>query len=105
MLWPLVVSGLIDNAQNTGNGAVGSPDQLLYGPRGITKDLVAINECKSTHNLPWPMTAAEVVMQYTDAKNQDPPTRESIRAWTHIGHGLGQLVGYTWWRINVASAL
>ena len=92
VLWPLVTSGLIDNAQKSGNVAVGSPDQLLFSPSGITNDLVAVDECKSTHNLPWPIMAVQKLHSTQLPRTiTEQAFVHGLHSWTHIGHGLAQL--------------
>lgn len=91
VLKPLQGAGLIHEPQNSGQGAVGDPDKIVFGP---SRTAVVLVEDKATHNLPWPMTGAEVAQQYMSACTTNPPTTQSVREWTHIGHALAQLVGY-----------
>ena len=80
-------------------GLVANPDFWIKGPnpsgtRTEATSLAIVGEAKSTHDLPLPMSAAEVVHQYSHAFVAEDPSEEHVRAWSHVGHPVSQLVGY-----------
>lgn len=86
-------AGLIGGFVDGNRGLVSNPDFWLNNQNG---KLVIVGEAKSTQNLPLPMDAREVVLQYNDAfaSNDQDPTAAQVRAWSHVGHPVSQLVGY-----------
>ena len=90
----LVEARLICSMVDGSNGLVANPDFWLANER---QELVVVGEVKSTHNLPLPMTAADLVQQYNDAlanRERDDPSKDQVRAWSHVGHPISQLIGY-----------
>lgn len=86
-------AGLIGGFVDGNRGLISNPDFWLSNQG---EKLVILGEAKSTQNLPLPMDAGEIVRQYNDAfasKDQNP-TAEQVRAWSHVGHPVSQLVGY-----------
>jgi len=88
-------AGLIGELVNGNKGLVGNPDFWIEDHRG-KKRIAIVGEAKSTHNLPLPMGAQDIVNQYNDAvaSSSLDPTRAQILAWSHVGLPLSQLIGY-----------
>ena len=86
-------AGLIGGFVEGNRGLVSNPDFWISNQNG---KLVIVGEAKSTQNLPLPMDAREVVRQYNDAfaSTDQDPTEAQVRAWSHVGHPVSQLVGY-----------
>lgn len=84
---------LIGKMKAGNQGLVAHPDFWLSDD---AEGIIVVGETKSTHNLPLPMLAADIVQQCNDAfsnRNADPSI-DQIRAWSHVGHPLSQLIGY-----------
>lgn len=86
----LAQARLIGSMVDGNKGLVANPDFWLADEH---QQLVVLGETKSTHNLPLPMKAADLVQQYNNAfANGSPnPSDDQIR---HVGHPISQLVGY-----------
>ena len=88
-------AGLIGEFVNGNRGLVGNPD--FWVQRGQDRSSFAIvGETKSTHNLPIPMESRDIVNQYNEAiaSSTGDPTPAQIRAWSHVGHPISQIIGY-----------
>ncbi|CAB9524249.1 expressed unknown protein [Seminavis robusta] len=88
-------AGLIGELVNGNKGLVCNPDFWIEDHRG-KKRIAIVGEAKSTHNLPLPMGAHDIVNQYNDAvaSSRLDPTRAQILAWSHVGRPVSQLIGY-----------
>lgn len=89
----LAQARLIGSMVDGNKGLVANPDFWLSSER---QEIVVVGETKSTHNLPLPMAAGDVVQQYNDefANRSANPSEDQIRVWSHVGHPLSQLIGY-----------
>jgi hypothetical protein len=92
----LMMAGLL--GEITSRGGLGKPDAITLKKDveiAAPADIRLVIEFKSTHNLPIPMTDADVVVAYNAAYEKDI-NQQSGRspAWSRVCHPIGQLLGY-----------